>query len=112
MDNAVVLMYIADMFGVLGMSYFLWAEVKQLQKVRRTHKVSGISHTAYASKLKAIIFTSVMLGISGLYLSLAVIIAEGIIVIWVLHLMKKYKKIKELAKRKKYIEDQGFSAAF
>jgi len=88
-------MLVADIAGVLGMSYFLWAEINQLKKIRRKHKVSGISRTAYTSKLKAIGFTSVMLTITGLYLSLAVLLTEGIIVVWVLQLIRKYKKRKQ-----------------
>ena len=95
MDNATILMWIADICGVIGMGYFLWAEVKQLLKVRKTHKVTGISHTAYTSKLKAIGFTSITLAITALYMSLVVLLAEGIIVIWVLALMKKYKRRKK-----------------
>lgn len=94
MDNAVLLIWIADICGVLGMFYFLWAEVKQVVKINKTHKVTGISHTAYISKLKAIGFTSVMLIITSLYMSLVVISIQGIIVLWVLRLMKKYKKVK------------------
>lgn len=95
MNNAVLLLWIADICGVLGMFYFLWAEVKQVVKINKTHKVTGISHTAYTSKLKAIGFTSVMLIITALYMSLIVISIQGIIVFWVLHLMKKYKKVKK-----------------
>lgn len=94
MNESTLLMWIADGAGVCGMFYFLWAEVKQLLKIRKSHKVTGISHTAYRSKLKAIGFTSVMLMITGLYMSLAVILAEGVIVVWVLLLMKKYRRHK------------------
>ena len=89
------LMLIADGCGIIGMSYFLWAEYKQLMKIRKTHRVAGISQTAYVSKLKAIGFSSVMLAITTMYMSLIVILAEGIIVAWVLWLMKKYKKVKK-----------------
>ena len=95
MNEATLLMWIADGAGVCGMLYFLWAEVKQLLKIRKSHRVTGISHTAYTSKLKAIGFTSIMLIITGLYMSLAVILAEGVIVAWVLMLMKKYKRSKK-----------------
>jgi len=95
MDNATLLMWIADGAGVCGMFYFLWAEIKQLLKIRKHHRVTGISHTAYTSKLKAIGFTSVMLSITGLYMSLTVILAEGVVVVWVLMLMKKYRRHKK-----------------
>ena len=87
-----ILMLVADLCGVIGMGYFLWAEIKQLLKIRKSHKVTGISRTAYTSKLKAIGFTSVTLAITALHMSLAVLLAEGVIVIWVLCLMKRYKK--------------------
>ena len=93
-----IIFLIADICGVIGMGYFLWAEIKQLLKIRKSHKVTGISHTAYTSKLKAIGFTSVMLTITGLYLSLTVLLVEGVIVVMVLHLMKRYTK-KMLAKK-------------
>jgi len=89
------LMLVADGCGVVGMSYFLYAEIKQLLKIRKSHKITGISRTAYTSKLKAIGFTSVTLVITALYMSLAVIIAEGVVVAWVLFLMKKYKKVRK-----------------
>jgi len=95
MDSTMLLMWIADGAGVCGMLYFLWAEIKQLLKIRKSHKITGISHTAYTSKLKAIGFTSVMLTITGLYMSLAVLLAEGVIVVWVLYLMKKYRRHKK-----------------
>jgi hypothetical protein len=95
MDSTIILMWIADICGVIGMSYFLYAEIRQLLKVKKTHKITGISKTAYISKLKAISFTSIMLVITALYMSLAVILAEGIIVAWVLFLMKRYKKVKK-----------------
>jgi len=90
-----ILMLVADGCGVLGMGYFLFAEIKQLLKIRKSHKITGISHTAYTSKLKAIGFTSVTLAITALYMSLAVLIAEGVIVVWVLYLMKKYRRHKK-----------------
>lgn len=95
MDSVILLKWIADVCGVFGMFYFLWAEVKQVAKINKTHKVTGISRTAYISKLKAIGFTSVMLVITALYMSLVVITIQGVIVLWVLRLMKKYKRVKK-----------------
>lgn len=95
MNETELLMWIADGAGVCGMVYFLWAEIKQLVKIKKTSKVTGISRTAYTSKLKAIGFTSIMLAITALYMSLAVIVAEGLVVIWVLYLMNKYKPSKK-----------------
>lgn len=85
-------MWIADICGVVGMGFFLLAEIKQLLKILRTHRVTGISRHAYMSKLYAVGFTGTMLAITALYMSFVVILAEGMIVAWVLCLIKKYKK--------------------
>lgn len=89
------LLLIADICGVVGMWYFLHAELRQLIKIRKTHKVKAISRTAYTSKIKAIIATSIMLSITAMYMSLIVILAEGIIAVWILYLIKKYRRQKE-----------------
>lgn len=88
-----LLMLIADMCGTIGMGFFLIAEIKQLWKILKTHIVRGISKTAYISKLIAVAFTSITLLIPGFYLSLSVIVAEGIIIAIVLYLMKKYRNV-------------------
>lgn len=106
MVNAVLLLWIADMCGVAGMCFFLFAEVKQVIKIRRTHRVTGISLSAYICKVLAIMFTSIMLIITSLYMSLFVVLTQMILVLWVIYLMKKYKKIKETKK------DNGMCAAF
>ncbi len=82
--------FIADLAGVIGMGFFLKAEIVQLLKILRTKITTGISHTTYKDKLLAIFATSVMLYLSSLWLSFAVLLAEGVIVIIVLHLIKKY----------------------
>lgn len=85
-----IMMLIADIFGVLGMSFFLKAEIMQLRKILRTKTVKGISRTAYRDKLLAIAATMVCFGLTSLWLSFFVLFAEGIIVFIVLRLMKKY----------------------
>ena len=85
-----ILMLIADTCGVIGMGFFLVAEIKQLWKILKIKRITGISKTAYRSKLAAIGFTSITLTITALHMSLAVILAEGVIIIWILWLMKKY----------------------
>ena len=90
-----ILMWVADLCGVVGMGFFLWAEIRQLWKILKTHKIIGISKSAYKSKLAATAFTSIMLAITALYMSLGVILLEGIVIAWVIHLMKKYKKKKD-----------------
>lgn len=87
-----ILMIIADICGVCGMSLFLFAEVKQLIKIFKTHKVTGISFSAYVSKLIAILFTGIMFTITALYMSLAVIIIQGVLVSWVAYLIKKGRR--------------------
>lgn len=87
-----ILMVIADLCGVAGMGFFLFSEIKQLWKVIKTHTVKGISHSAYVSKFIAITFSSIMLALTALYMSLYVILAEGVIVVWVLYLMRRYRK--------------------
>lgn len=86
------LLWIADLCGVIGMSFFLFAEIKQLYKILKTRVVRGISHTAYISKAIACIFTSIMLALTSLYLSFGVIISELIIIAVILLLMKKYRR--------------------
>lgn len=88
-----ILMLIADICGVIGMGFFLVAEIKQLWKILKTHVVRGISKTAYISKLIAIIFTSITLLVPGFYLSLSVILAEGLVIALVLYFMNKYKEL-------------------
>lgn len=87
-----ILMTIADICGVIGMGFFLHAEIKQLIKILKTHIVKGISKTSYISKILAICFTSITLLVPGFYLSLSVILAEGVIVAWVLYLIKKWRE--------------------
>ncbi len=86
-----LLLLVADLCGTIGMGFFLFAEIRQLYKVLKTHVVKGISHTAYLSKLIACIFTGTMLFLSSLYLSFAVIVSELAIIGIILLLMKKYK---------------------
>ena len=87
-----ILMLIADLCGVGGMGFFLWAEIRQLWKILKTHKITGISKSAYKSKLAAVVLTSTMLVISALYMSFVVIITEGITIACIIYLLKKYKK--------------------
>lgn len=90
MSEALIL--IADICGVCGMSLFLFAEVKQLIKIFRTNKVTGISFSAYMSKLIAILLTGIMFTITALYMSLVVIIFQGVLVSWVAYLIKKDRR--------------------
>jgi len=86
-------MLIADLAGVIGMGFFLKAEIFQLKKILRTKITHGISHTAYRDKLLAITATMLCFGLTSLWLSFAVLFAEGIIVFIILKLIKKYGKV-------------------
>ena len=83
---------IADAAGVVGMGFFLKAEIFQLKKILRTKTVRGISKTAYRDKLLAITATLVCFGLTALWFSFAVIFAEGIIAIIIFRLIRKYNK--------------------
>lgn len=87
-----MIMLIADLAGVLGMGFFLKAEIFQLRKILRTKTVKGISRTAYRDKLWAIAATMTCFGLTTLWFSFAVLFAEGIIIFIILRLMKKYGK--------------------
>jgi len=87
-----IIMLVADLAGVIGMGFFLKAEIFQLKKILRTKIVHGISRTAYRDKLFAIFATLLCFGLTSLWLSFVVLFAEGTIVFIVLHLMKKYRR--------------------
>lgn len=87
-----VMMLIADLAGVIGMGFFLKAEVFQLKKILRTKIVHGISQTAYVDKLLAILATMVCFWLTSLWLSFIVLFAEGVIALIILYLMKKYRE--------------------
>ena len=86
-----IIMLIADLAGVVGMGFFLKAEVFQLRKILRTKVVRGISRTAYTDKLLAIAATMFCFWLSSLWFSFIVLFAEGVIALIILRLMKKYK---------------------
>ena len=87
-----IIMLIADLAGVIGMGFFLKAEIFQLRKILRTKLTDGISRTAYRDKIWAIAATMICFGLTSLWLSFAVLFAEGIIIFTILQLMKKYGK--------------------
>lgn len=87
-----IMMLIADLAGVIGMGFFLKAEVFQLKKILRTKTIKGISRTAYVDKLLAILATMVCFWLTSLWFSFAVLFAEGVIAFIILHLMKKYRR--------------------
>jgi len=93
LDHQLIL-WIADAFGTIGMFMFLKAEVHQWFKIRRTKKVSAISTHAYRDKMIAIITTLVCFGLTSLWFSFLVIFCEGIVALFIIKLMRKYKKEK------------------
>lgn len=82
---------IADACGVIGMAYFLNAEIHQWRKIRRTGIFDGISSHAYSNKLFAIIATCSCFALSGLWFSFAVLVAEGAVVGDIYRRMPKIK---------------------
>ena len=90
-----MIMLIADSAGVIGMGFFLKAEIFQLRKILRTKLTDGISRTAYRDKIWAIVATMTCFGLTSLWLSFTVLFAEGIIIFIILQLMKKYGKSKK-----------------
>lgn len=93
-----IVMLIADIAGTIGMGFFLKAEIMQLHKILRTKTVKGISHTAYRDKLLAIVATMFCFWLTSLWLSFAVLFAEGVVAFIILYLMKKYKRKKPYRK--------------
>ena len=100
-----LMMLIADIAGVIGMSYFLKAEIFQLRKILQTKVVHGISRTAYMDKLKAIAATMVCFCITSLWLSFIVLFAEGVIAFIILRLMKKYNTKWKTLQSKEFLEE-------
>lgn len=86
-----IIQLVADLAGTVGMAFFLKAEICQLRKIIKRKIVSGISKTAYRDKVLAIAATLICFGLTSLWLSFAVIFAEGIVVALVIYLMKKYR---------------------
>ena len=83
---------LADVAGTLGMLLFLMAELRQFYKIKKTGKLTGLSFHAYLSKLIAVISTGICFALTALYVSLFVIILEGIVVLPILYWLWKYRK--------------------
>lgn len=82
---------VADIFGTIGMGYFLWAEIHQWRKIKRVKISDGISLHAYRNKVIAIIATCTCFGLSGLWLSFLVLAMEGIVVTDILRFIYKWR---------------------
>lgn len=87
-----LIMLIADLAGVVGMGFFLKAEIFQLRKILRTKIVRGLSYTAHKDKFKAIVATMLCFWLTSLWFSFVVLCVQGVIVSMTLHFMKKYRK--------------------
>jgi len=81
---------IADVAGTVGMLLFLMAELRQIYKIKKTGKLTGLSYHAYLSKIIAVLATGTCFALSALYFSLFVIILEGIVIMPILYWL--YKK--------------------
>lgn len=101
---------IADIFGTCGMFLFLNAEIRQFLRIRRTKRLSGISLNAYKSKALAVCCTGTCFVLSGLYLSLTMIICEGIVIAPMLYWLWKDKK--QIIKEEKEEERQMDMVAY
>ena len=86
-----IITLVADIAGTIGMGFFLKAEIFQLKKILKTKVVQGISRTAYRDKLLAIFATMICFGLTTLWFSFLVLLAEGVVALIILHLIKKYK---------------------
>ena len=89
---------IADIFGMLGMGFFLTATIKQWHKIYITRHTTAISLTHYKLKIIAIICSLICFGLAGLILSFTVVSAELIVSIGITHMLIKYRKMKTVTK--------------
>lgn len=83
---------VADLAGVIGTGFFLKAEIFQLRKILRTKTVRGISHTAYRDRLIAVTATLVCFGLTALWLTFTVLLIQAMVLLVILHLIKKYRR--------------------
>lgn len=81
-----------DLLFVCGMLCFFAATVRQILKVYRVKKTSGISLTHYKIKLVAITFMTVGYILSILPLSIIVSTTEGVLNIVLILMVTKYRK--------------------
>jgi uncharacterized protein with PQ loop repeat len=72
---------VADIFGMAGMGFFLFAEIRQLVKILKTKRCTGISWTAYKVKMIACLCTLLCFGLSALWGSFLVILAETVVIV-------------------------------
>ncbi len=87
---------IADIFGMLGMGLFLMATIKQWHKIYSTRHTTAISLTHYKLKIIAILCSLTCFGLANLWLSFAVVSIELLVSIGIVHMLIKYRKMKQL----------------
>ncbi len=83
---------IADIFGMMAMTFFLIATLKQFHKIHTTHHTKAISMTHYKLKILAILCSLICFSMTNLLLSFAVVGIEMIVTIMILRLLLKYKR--------------------
>jgi len=86
---------IADIFGMLGMTFFLTATISQWLKIYKTHHTTAISLMHYKLKVVAILCSLTCFGLAGLTLSFAVVSMELLVSVGIIHMLIKYRKTKE-----------------
>lgn len=89
---------IADIFGMMGMAFFLAATIKQWHKIHRTHQTTAISLTHYKLKIIAILCSLTCFSFAGLWLSFSVVSMELVVSVAITHMLIKYrgKKLTEM----------------
>lgn len=85
---------IADIFGMLGMAFFLTATIKQWHKIYKTHHTTAISLTHYKLKIIAILCSLTCFSLAGLWLSFTVVGIELLVSIGITHMLIKYRRKK------------------
>lgn len=83
---------IVDILFTLGMVGFLVSALRQLRKIWRTHKTSGISQTHYKWKFFAVICMTAGYILGNLPISIVVSTTEGVITVTVIYFIHRYRK--------------------
>ena len=83
---------IADILGMMAMTFFLIATIKQWHKIHITHNMKAISVTHYKLKVIAILCSLGCFALTNLRLSFVVVSVELVVTILILRLLIKYKK--------------------
>lgn len=85
---------IADIFGMMGMAFFLTATIKQWHKIYKTKHTTAISLTHYKLKIVAILCSLTCFSLAGLWLSFTVVGIELLVSIGITHMLIKYRRMK------------------